>query len=77
MQEELRLQCTFYCEDLHRCSITFNGQCTRNNCQVYRLLKGISEIEYQVKELFLGVENKDRPYCEKILDIINRVKEGK
>lgn len=33
------------------------------------------EIEYVTKELFLGVENKDRPYCEKILDIINKTKE--
>ena len=33
------------------------------------------EIEYVTKELFLGVENKDRPYCEKILNIINKAKE--
>ena len=32
------------------------------------------EIEYVTKELFLGVENKDRPYCEKILNIINKAK---
>ena len=35
----------------------------------------IKEIEHQVTELFLGVENKDRTYCEKILDIINSVKD--
>lgn len=33
------------------------------------------EIEYVTKELFLGVENKDRPYCKKILDIISQAKE--
>ena len=33
------------------------------------------EIEYVTKELFLGIENKDRQYCEKILDIINKTKE--
>lgn len=33
------------------------------------------EIEYVTKELFLGVENKDRPYCEKILNIIKKAKE--
>ena len=37
--------------------------------------KALDEIEYQIIELFLGVENKDRTYCEKILDIINKVKE--
>ena len=35
----------------------------------------LEEIEHQVTELFLGVENKDRTYCEKILDIINSVKD--
>ena len=35
----------------------------------------LDEIEHQVTELFLGVENKDRTYCEKILDIINSVKD--
>ena len=34
----------------------------------------LEEIEHQVTELFLGVENKDRTYCKKILDIINSVK---
>lgn len=37
--------------------------------------QALDEIEYQIKELFLGVENKDRPFCERILDIINQVKE--
>ena len=36
----------------------------------------LEEIEHQVTELFLGVENKDRAYCEKILDIINKGKEN-
>lgn len=36
--------------------------------------QALDEIEYQIKELFLGVENKDRPYCENVLDIINKVK---
>ena len=37
--------------------------------------QALDEIEYQVTELFLGVENKDRTYCKKILDIINSVKD--
>ena len=36
----------------------------------------LDEIVYQVTELFLGVENKGRTYCEKILDIINKAKEN-
>lgn len=36
--------------------------------------QALDEIEYQVRELFLGVENKDRPYCGNILDIINKTK---
>ena len=35
----------------------------------------LDKIEHQVTELFLGVENKDRTYCKKILDIINSVKD--
>ena len=37
--------------------------------------QALDEIEHQVTELFLGVENKDRTYCEKILGIINSVKD--
>lgn len=37
--------------------------------------QALDEITYQVTELFLGVENKDRAYCEKILSIINKAKE--
>ena len=37
--------------------------------------QALDEIEHQVTELFLGVENKDRTYCKKILDIINSVKD--
>ena len=36
--------------------------------------QALGEIEYQVTELFLGVENKDRTYCEKILNIINKAR---
>lgn len=38
--------------------------------------QALDEIAYQVTELFLGVENKDRAYCEKILNIINKAKDG-
>ena len=40
-----------------------------------KLEDALDDIEYQVRELFLGVENKDRPYCGNILDIINKAKE--
>lgn len=38
--------------------------------------QALDEIKYQTTELYIGVENKDRPYCEKILDIINKAKDG-
>ena len=41
-----------------------------------KLENALDEIEYQTKELFLGVEDVDRPYCENILDIINKAKGG-
>lgn len=51
------------------------------NIELYKENKkfkqAIDEIEYLVTELFLGVENKDRTYCEKILNLINNVKERK
>lgn len=43
----------------------------------YNYKQALDEIAYQVTELFLGVENKDRAYCEKILSIINKAKDGK
>lgn len=36
--------------------------------------QALDEIKYQTTELYIGVENKDRPYCEKILNIINKAK---
>lgn len=42
----------------------------------YNYKQALDDIEYQVRELFLGVENKDRPYCGNILDIINKAKEA-
>ena len=45
------------------------------NQKVNHYKHALDEIEHQVTELFLGVENKDRTYCEKILDIINSVKD--
>lgn len=41
-----------------------------------RYKQALDKIEYQAKELFLGVEDKDRPYCENILKIINKAKDG-
>nr|DAP61829.1 MAG TPA: nuclear pore complex protein [Caudoviricetes sp.] len=51
---------------------------SKANAQMAKEIKykqALDEIEHQVTELFLGVENKDRTYCEKILDIINSVKD--
>lgn len=42
--------------------------------RIRKYKQALDEIEYQIKELFLGVENRDRPYCEKILGIINKTK---
>lgn len=36
--------------------------------------QALNEIAYQATELFLGVENKDRAYCENILHIIHKAK---
>lgn len=44
--------------------------------QIINYKQALDEIEHQVRELFLGVENKDRPYCGNILDIINKAKDG-
>lgn len=56
------------------------GEMVLKNGNLYQLQKqyrqALDEIEYQVRELFLGVENKDRPYCGNILDIINKAKDG-
>lgn len=38
--------------------------------------QALNEIEYQLTELYIGAENKDRKYCEKIKDIINKTKEN-
>lgn len=47
---------------------------TEKEKQIIKYKQALDEIEYQVRELFLGVENKDRPYCGNILDIINKTK---
>ena len=49
------------------------NDCINKKVNPYK--QALDEIEHQVTELFLGVENKDRTYCEKILDIINSVKD--
>ena len=49
------------------------NDCINKKVKPYK--HALDEIEHQVTELFLGVENKDRTYCEKILDIINSVKD--
>lgn len=50
-------------------------QLKRKEQECHKYKQALDEIEYQVRELFLGVENKDRPYCGNILDIINKTKE--
>lgn len=44
MQEELKLQCESYSKDLHKCYKTYNGECQKDCCQVYRLLQ---EVDYE------------------------------
>lgn len=41
-----------------------------------RYEQALEEIKYQITELYMGIANKDRPYCEKILNIINNAKDG-
>lgn len=53
----------------------FKTQTANADKIISRYKQALDEIEYQTKELFWGVENKDRLYCEKILDIISKAKE--
>lgn len=53
------------------------ADCSYRQCdkdRIYRYKQALDEIEYQTKELFLGVENRDRLYCEKILGIIQEAR---
>lgn len=59
--------CRYYEDNTYKVFYKCKAKAELSKCQ-----KALDEIEYQTKELFLGVENKDRPYCEKILDIINK-----
>lgn len=63
------------CEELtsQRNKFEFGNNILEHERNNYK--QALDEIEHQVTELFLGVENKDRTYCEKILDIINSVKD--
>lgn len=71
-QEQRKIYCVAYdktCET--------GNECKQKKCVFKDRLKykqALDEIEYLIKELFLGVEDKDRTYCEKILDIINKGK---
>ena len=63
------------CEELinQRDKFEFGNNILEHERNKYK--QALDEIEHQVTELFLGVENKDRTYCKKILDIINSVKD--
>lgn len=63
------------CEELigQRDKLEFGNNILEHERNRYK--HALDNIEHQVTELFLGVENKDRTYCEKILDIINSVKD--
>lgn len=71
-QEQRKIYCVAYdktCET--------GNECKQKKCVFKDRLKfkqALDEIEYQITELFLGVEDKDRTYCEKILDIINKAR---
>lgn len=62
--------CRYYEDNTYKVFYNCKAKTELSKCQ-----QALDEIEYQAKELFLGVEDKDRPYCEKILDIINKAKE--
>ena len=63
------------CEELtsQRDKFEFGNNILEHERNKYK--QALDEIEHQVTELFLGVEDKDRTYCKKILDIINSVKD--
>lgn len=63
--------CRYYEDNTYKVFYKCKAKTELSKCQ-----QALDEIEYQAKELFLGVEDKDRPYCEKILDIINKAKES-
>lgn len=65
------------CEELtsQRDKFEFGNNILEHERNNYK--QALEEIEHQVTEAFLDVENKDRTYCKKILDIINNVKDGK
>ena len=67
LKEELKMNQNF----VHDNSVESTALCKL----LEKYKQALDEIEHQVTELFLGVENKDRTYCEKILDIINSVKD--
>lgn len=62
------------CETFPNC---YFKKLQRKTIECNRLKQALDEIEYQITELYMGVANKDRPYCEKILNIINKAKDGK
>ena len=56
-----------YCTDL-----ILENRTEKDKADKYK--QALEEIKHQVTELFLGVADRDRPYCEQILQIIANVR---